>query len=115
VVKQLGGYLLSTVGPVVYMYKVNSAGTELAQISFFYAQFYITTVSVIKNYICVADACNSTQLLVWREEDFSLTLLATDFTEFGCHAAAYLLDDDRVALLAADDECNVKLLSYEPR
>ena len=38
-----------------------------------YLQFYISSVTVIKNYILLADVGNSVTLLVWRGEDCSLT------------------------------------------
>jgi hypothetical protein len=38
VVKQLGQYVLSTVGATVYMYKFNHASLELEQVAFFFAQ-----------------------------------------------------------------------------
>lgn len=113
VVKQLGEYVLSAVGPILYVYKLND-GVELSQIAFFYGQFYISSVSVIKNFISIADACNSIQLLVWREEDYSLTLLSSDFDEFGVVASAFVLDEGKFAILVADDECNIKLLHYNP-
>jgi hypothetical protein len=38
VVKQLGDFLLSTVGATVFVYKINPATLELEQVSFYFAQ-----------------------------------------------------------------------------
>ena len=115
VVKQMGEYVISTVGPVIYVYRLVSTTMELQQIAFFYAQFYITNVTVVKNFICVADASNSVQLVVWREADYSLTLIASDFEEFGSMMSAFLIDDSKLGVVVADDDGNIKMLNYNPR
>ena len=115
VVKQMGDYVVSSVGPVLYVYRLISATMELQQIGFFYAQFFITSVSVVKNFICVADASNSVQIVVWRESDYSLTLIASDYEEFGSMVSGFLIDDNKLGIVAADDEGNIKIMTYNPR
>lgn len=115
IVRQVGECILSTVGPVVYMYRLSSASLELDQIAFFYAQFFIASVSIVRNYIYLADALSSVQLLVWRELDSSLTLAASDFEPFACVASACLQDGNKLSLVVADDDANAKVLHYNPR
>ena len=43
--------------------------------AFYYATFYIQSLSVIKDYIMIADAHKSVAFLSWKEDDFALILL----------------------------------------
>eukprot|EP01041_Mallomonas_annulata_P000480 gene480-899_t len=115
VVTQFGEYILSTVGPTVYLYKLNAEQMELEQVAQFYAQFYVVSVSIVKNYIILADAFKSLQFLVWREEDMSLTVVAKDFEDCVCMASSFIMDGPVLALVVCDDESNMRLMRYNPR
>ena len=56
VVKQLGEYIVTTVGCSLYVYKLVLDSLELEQVAFYYATFYIQSLSVMKDYIVIADA-----------------------------------------------------------
>ena len=92
VVKQIGEYLISTVATTIYIYKLNPETLELVQVNFFFAQFFISSVSVIKNYILIADVCNSVQFFVWRDEDESLTLVSKDMDTQTILSTAFITD-----------------------
>mmetsp|Transcript_20261 Transcript_20261/g.20377 ORF Transcript_20261/g.20377 Transcript_20261/m.20377 type:complete len:571 (+) Transcript_20261:3-1715(+) len=114
VVKQFDEYLVSTVGPTVYLYRLVPELMELEQVSQFYAQFFVTSVSIIKSYLMLADAFKSVQFLAFREADMSLTLVAKDFTDGLCMSAAYIVDGPVLGMVICDDEGNMKLLRYNP-
>lgn len=115
VVKQLGEFILSTVGPTVYLYRLDSATMELEQIAQFYAQFFVAEVHIIKSYIMLVDACRSVQFLAWRESDCSLTLVAKDFDKCFCMSAAFIMDGTALGIVVGDDDRNLKLLRYNAR
>jgi len=116
VVKQLGNdYLISTVGTTVYVYKLNPDTQELVQVNFYFAQFFVSSVSVIKNYVLVADVCNSVQFLVWREEDESLTPVSKDMDSQTVLSTAFVTDGPALGMLAGDDEGNVQVMKFDPR
>jgi hypothetical protein len=108
-------YILATVGATLYVYLLNTETMELEQIAFFFAQFYISTLSIMKDYILVGDAFQSVQFVVWREEDRSLTLLAKDYDRSACVAANYVLDGETLAFVVSDDEANMQLMRFNPK
>ena len=55
VVKQMGQYLLASVGATLYVYKLNASTLEMEQCSFFISKFIITSVSILKDYIVIGD------------------------------------------------------------
>ena len=75
----------------------------------------MSSVTVLKNYILIADVCNSIQFLVWRDEDYSLTLLAKDFDSHICLNTSFIIDGARLGILLSDAESNLQLLQFNPR
>ena len=69
------------------------------QVNFFFAQFFISSVSVIKNYILIADVCNSVQFLVWRDEDESLTLVSKDMDTQTILSTAFITDGPALGII----------------
>ena len=115
IIKQLGEYVLTTVGSIVYVYKFNPDTTELEQVAFYYAQIYITSVSIVKNYIILADMFHSIQLLYWRAEDYSLNFVSKDYDRSVVPASGFVIDGNKLAIVAADDESNIQLFQENPR
>ena len=114
VVKQFGENILSTVGSVVYIYRLNPDSMELEQVSFFFAKFYIASVTILKNYIMISDVMNSVQFLVWRDEDRSLTLVSRNFDNNICVSTGFVYDSSALGMVIGDDECNLELLQFNP-
>ena len=108
-------YLIATVGATLYLYVLNVDNMELEQVAFFFAQFYISTVSTMKDFILIGDAYQSVQFVVWREEDMSLTLLAKDYDMSACVTASCIFDGDTLAFVVSDDEANIQLMRFNPK
>lgn len=108
-------YLLATVGATLYLYEFNVDTKELEQVAFCFTQFYISTISVMKDYILIGDACQSVQFVAWRHEDMSLTLLAKDYDLSACTSANYVLDGDTMGFVISDDEANLRLMRFNPK
>ena len=78
-------------------------------------QFFISSVSVMKNYILIADVCNSVQFLVWREEDLTLTLVSKDMDSQTVLSTAFISDGSSLGIVVGDDEGNIQLMKFDPR
>lgn len=78
-------------------------------------QFFISSVSVMKNYILIADVCNSVQFLVWREEDLTLTLISKDMDSQTVLSTAFISDGTSLGIVVGDDESNIQLMKFDPR
>ena len=76
---------------------------------------FITTVTILKNYILLGDMQHSVQLLVWREEDHSLNFVAKDYESSVAITTEYLYDGPKLGMLMADDEANLQLFQENPR
>ncbi|CAE7804376.1 CPSF160, partial [Symbiodinium microadriaticum] len=76
--------------------------------------FYIASVSIMKDYIVIADACRSIQFVVWREKDNSLTLLGKDYDQCESLSAGFIIDGDVLGIAVGDTEGNVQLMRYNP-
>lgn len=118
IVKQFGKYVISTVGSTLYVYKLSRSGEgdlELEPISFYIAHFFITSVSITKDYIILSDALRGTSFLVWRDEDTSLTLQAREGDFFSSVVSSLIRDGPVLGIVVGDDEGNVQQLQYNPR
>jgi hypothetical protein len=118
IVKQFGRYVISTVGSTLYVYKLTKTeegDLELEPISFYFAHFFITSVSITKDYIILSDALRGTSFLVWREEDTSLTLQAREGDFFSSTVSSLTRDGPVLGIVVGDDDGNVQQLQYNPR
>ena len=75
----------------------------------------MSSISVIKNYIVIADVCNSVQFLVWREEDLTLTLVSKDMDSQTILSTAFISDGGSLGIVVGDDEANIQLMKFDPR
>ena len=69
----------------------------------------------MKNYILIADVCNSVQFLVWREEDLTLTLVSKDMDSQTVLSTAFISDGSSLGMVVGDDEGNIQLMKFDPR
>jgi len=102
-------YVVSTVGATLYIYKFNSITFEMDQVAFYFAQFYITSATVVKTFIIIGDMFHSVQLLYFREEDFSIHLISKDFDKRVITKTELILDDSKLGIITADDRGNIQL------
>lgn len=69
----------------------------------------------MKNFIVIADVCNSIQFLVWREDDLTLTLVSKDMDSQTVLSTAFLSDGGSLGIVVGDDEANIQLMKFDPR
>jgi hypothetical protein len=69
----------------------------------------------VNNFVVLVDVCQSVQFLVWREEDYSLTLLAKDYDAHVGLSTGFLVDGARLGILLGDAERNIQMLQFNPR
>eukprot|EP00903_Cladosiphon_okamuranus_P018754 g17257.t1 len=114
-VAQLGRHLILSVGKKVIVNRWDPKSCTLELIGFHDPRVYVISLSVIKNrFILVGDAYGSVQLVVWREEDHSLTALSKDHEDCQVFSTEYLIDEPGMAIVVADGRRNIKVLQYAP-
>lgn len=69
----------------------------------------------MKNYIFIADACNRIEMLAYRDEDWSLTLISKDYNQTLCRSLSVINDNQAVGLVVGDDEGNFEVLQFDPK
>eukprot|EP00977_Amphora_coffeiformis_P016349 scaffold5020_cov179-Amphora_coffeaeformis.AAC.2 len=87
---------------------------KLTQVGFFRATMQISDIRIFKNFLLLSDAYDSLHLLVYRESDKSLTLLAKEYEPVAVYAAGLLSRGPSVTFLCHDDRQNVQFLQYAP-
>ena len=84
------------------------------QVGFFRATMQISDIRIFKNFLLLSDAYDSLHLLVYRESDKSLTLLAKEYEPVAIYAAGLLSRGPSVTFLCHDDRQNLQFLQYAP-
>lgn len=108
-------YILATVGSEVFVYKLSESTKELEQVAFYLSQHYIVSVSIVKDYVFLADACGGVVLLAWNERDFNFEVLARDGYRSSSLSTGMLLDSKLLSLVVSDAEGNLQMFRYNPR
>lgn len=72
-------------------------------------------MSIVKNYIIIADMFHSVQLLYFREEDYSIHLIAKDFDHRVITKTDLMVDGSKFGIVTADDRGNVQLFQENPK
>jgi len=88
---------------------------ELDQVAFYIAQNYIISVSIIKNYILIADACSSVQFLVWHDEDCNIVPMAKDNYRSSAYSTGFVVDNRNISMIVSDMEGNIQAFRYNPK
>jgi cleavage and polyadenylation specificity factor subunit 1 len=121
-VSHLEGYLIVSVGPKLYVYFYDWKNKQLVPASFYDAQFYVTSMNTIKNYIIYADMFKNLHLMRWREKGHRLNLLGKDYRHLTAGgsladvlASEYLVDQDNLGLVSVDGDKNLQIFSYAPK
>ena len=76
---------------------------------------YITSVSVLKNFVLVSDMTHSVQLLYWRERDSTLNFVARDYESVVNLGTGFMYDGAKLGMLTTDDDGNFQLFQENPR
>ncbi|DAZ99895.1 TPA: hypothetical protein N0F65_011818 [Lagenidium giganteum] len=111
-VQQLGPFVLAAVGSKLIVYEFKSE--QLIGCAFFDAQMYITSVSVVKDFIMYGDVYKSVYFVRWKEKQRQLVLLAKDYEPLAVTSTEFNIFDKRLALLAGDMEENLHVMQFAP-
>lgn len=72
-------------------------------------------MSVIKQYIVLSDMLYSVQLLYFRDEDYSLHLVAKDFDKRVVLKTEVMVDGRHMGFVSADDGGHIQIFQNNPR
>jgi cleavage and polyadenylation specificity factor subunit 1 len=90
-------------------------GEKLTQVGFFHAHMHVLDVKIFKNFFLLSDAYDSMYLLVWRESDKSLTLLAKDYEPTTIYCAGMLSRGSSIVFVCHDERENLQFFQYAPK
>ena len=112
-IDQVDGLLFTCIGKKIFMWSFKDT-KELIGVAFIDAELYIHTAISLKNYILVADIAKSIQLLQYREDQKSLSLISKDPYPLRCYTIEYITDGNQLGYLVSDSEKNLHLFLYQP-
>jgi cleavage and polyadenylation specificity factor subunit 1 len=87
---------------------------KLTQVGFFRATMHIADIRIFKNFLLLSDAYDSLHMLIYRESDKSLTLLAKEYEPVAVYATGVMSRAQSMSFLLHDDRMNLQFLQYAP-
>jgi len=75
---------------------------------------YAVSLQVVKNYILVGDLFKSVFLLRWLEQTQQLLLLGRDHDDNAVMSVGFLVDQQVLGLVVADEQQNMSIMAYNP-
>ena len=108
-------YILATVGSELFVYKMGGFNKQLEPVALYLSQHYIVSLSIVKNYVVLADAGGGVVMLTWSESDCNFEVLARDGYRSSSLCASMLLDSKLLSLVVTDTEGNLQMFRYNPR
>ena len=110
---QVDGLLFTCIGKKIFMWNFKDT-KELIGVAFIDAELYIHSAISLKNYILVADITKSIQLLQYREDQKSLSLISKDPYQLRAYSIEYIIDGNQLGFLVSDSYKNLHLFQYQP-
>lgn len=110
---QVDGLLFTCIGKKIFMWNFKDT-KELIGVAFIDAELYIHSAISLKNFILVADITKSVQLLQYREDQKSLSLISKDPYQLRAYSIEYIIDGNQLGFLVSDSYKNLHLFQYQP-
>ncbi len=101
-IADLNGLLISTCGQKVYVRALEKE-EWLISVAFLDCPFYITSISVVKNFILLTDAKKSLWFLAFQEEPYKFVDLGRDINDHHAALGQFLVHGERLALVSTSD------------
>ena len=89
-------------------------GAELMSIAFFDAPLFVTSLTVLKNFIMFIDVQKGCHFVQWKPAARVLTLLGKDFSPMDVTASEILIDEPNMSFMGSDTMGNLQALSFRP-
>eukprot|EP01028_Stygiella_incarcerata_P006774 TRINITY_DN275_c0_g1_i1.p1 TRINITY_DN275_c0_g1~~TRINITY_DN275_c0_g1_i1.p1 ORF type:complete len:1527 (-),score=446.86 TRINITY_DN275_c0_g1_i1:1816-6039(-) len=112
---EIRGKLLVNAGRKLYLMEMDWNTSKLEICGFIDCGYFMTSASVVKDFIWIADAGGGNRLLRWHEKGQILSFLAADSIPMNSTAVGCLIFRKQLGLLASDDEGNTYIFLFEPR
>ncbi|KAI6653121.1 hypothetical protein LOD99_3957 [Oopsacas minuta] len=112
-IDHVDGLLFTCIGKKIFMWNFKDT-KELIGVAFIDAELYIHSAISLKNYILVADISKSIQLLQYREDQKSLSLISKDPYQLRVYSIEYVIDGNQLGFLVSDSSKNLHLFQYQP-
>jgi cleavage and polyadenylation specificity factor subunit 1 len=106
------GHLLGCVCQKIYIWQFKNK--ELTPVAFIDTDVYIHSVSVLKNFILIADIMKNVKLLRFKNDLKSLSLISRDPYSSNVYSIGFIVDGDQLGFVATDAQCNISVYQYQP-
>ncbi|KAJ1983876.1 mRNA cleavage and polyadenylation factor subunit [Dimargaris cristalligena] len=110
----VNGHLIVPTGPRVFAKNFRD-GIKLEGVAFVDLLLYVTSATVLKNFILMGDTSKGAALVGFQDEPANLVMLGRDYLPMDVTCGEFIVDDRSTYFLVADDRCNIFCLSYSPR
>jgi cleavage and polyadenylation specificity factor subunit 1 len=102
-------------GRRIFMYQFDPEERCLTAKAFWDCDYYVTSISAVKNFLVFGDILTSVNLLVYDHMLQQLVLLGRDTISGEAAAAEFMIDGDQLGVIRFDAIGNMQLLEYDPR
>jgi len=105
-------YVLVAIGQRIIVHSWRNS--DLVGTAFYDVDLYVTSISIVKNFVLYADLYKGGRFLRWKDDNKSMTPLAKDFEQMQVYATEFIIDQSSLQLLTSDANKNITILSYSP-
>jgi len=109
----MDGYLVSSMGQKIFV-RAFDLDERLVGVAFLDVGVYVTSLRAVKNLLVIGDAVKSVWFVAFQEDPYKLVVLAKDVYSVCITRADLFFADDRVSILACDEEGAVRIYEYDP-
>ncbi|KAH8089926.1 CPSF A subunit region-domain-containing protein [Cristinia sonorae] len=109
----MGGYLVSSMGQKIFV-RAFDLDERLVGVAFLDVGMYVTSLRAVKNLLVIGDAVRSVWFVAFQEDPYKLVVLAKDVHRHSITRADLFFADNRVSIVAGDEEGVIRIYEYDP-
>ncbi|KZT66632.1 hypothetical protein DAEQUDRAFT_714689 [Daedalea quercina L-15889] len=109
----MDNYLVSSMGQKIFV-RAFDLDERLVGVAFLDVGVYVTTLRAVKNLLLIGDAVKSIWFVAFQEDPYKLAILGKDPHTVCVTSADLFFADNRISLLACDEDGVIRLYEYDP-
>jgi cleavage and polyadenylation specificity factor subunit 1 len=107
------GLILSCMGQKIFMWNFKD-NKDLVGVAFIDTDIYTHRAVALKTFIVIGDIHHSVQLLKYKENRRTLSLVSQDPHPVDVYAADFLIDGNQMGIVVSDSDMNMIIYQYQP-
>jgi cleavage and polyadenylation specificity factor subunit 1 len=107
------GLILSCMGQKIFMWNFKD-NKDLVGVAFIDTDIYSLRAVSLKNFIVVCDIHHSIQLLKYKENRRTLSLVSQDPYPVDVYTSEYMIDGNQIGIVVSDSDKNLIIYQYQP-